>query len=77
VRFDQVTVSRRVSCTQFIAELRGARDAELDLLLAIIEHRAGGSLDDESVARAALENLLQDNPAHFGRAADLVTAEHQ
>lgn len=77
VRFDEIVTARRVSSSQFIAQLRAARDPELNLLLAIIEHRAGGSLDDESVARAALENLLQDNPAHFGRNAVLITASER
>lgn len=80
VRFDELagptglpgTLGRpRVSCTRFLAELRAAAaagDAELGTLLAVVEHRAGDRGGDEDTVRAVLENLLQDNPACFGRA---------
>ncbi|MFE7568532.1 thioester reductase domain-containing protein [Streptomyces sp. NPDC057539] len=70
VRFDELAGANgdRVSCSRFLSQLRtaaAAGDAELDMLLAIIEHRAGGRRDDEAAIRDVLENLLQDNPALF------------
>ncbi|MEV8409349.1 non-ribosomal siderophore peptide synthetase, partial [Streptomyces niveus] len=70
VRFDELADAHaeRVSCARFLSRLRtaaGAGDAELAMLLAIVEHRAGGRLDDEAGIRDVLENLLQDNPALF------------
>ncbi|MCD5355076.1 non-ribosomal peptide synthetase [Kineosporia mesophila] len=74
VRFDELAefpVTPRVACTRFLADLRvaAAGDTGLSTLLAVIDHRAGGGLDDEDTARAVLENLLQDNPACFDRTA--------
>ncbi|EMD24687.1 non-ribosomal peptide synthetase [Amycolatopsis azurea] len=73
VRFDELTVGAdRVPCLRFLARLRtaaAAGDVELGLLLAILEHRAGGRADDETAAREVLENLLQDNPALFTTSA--------
>ncbi|MFI6586757.1 amino acid adenylation domain-containing protein [Embleya sp. NPDC050493] len=70
VRFDELAGTRaeRVSCSGFLARLRtaaAAGDAELGMLLAIVEHRAAGRGDDEADLREVLENLLQDNPALF------------
>ncbi|MFE3587789.1 amino acid adenylation domain-containing protein [Streptomyces niveus] len=70
VHFDELADAHaeRVSCARFLSRLRtaaAAGDAELAMLLAIVEHRAGGRLDDEAGLRDVLENLLQDNPALF------------
>lgn len=75
VHFDELADGDRVSCRRFLSLLRtaaAAGDAELAMLLAIIEHRGGGGRDDEAAVRddeaavrAVLENLLQDNPALF------------
>ncbi|MCD5310776.1 non-ribosomal peptide synthetase [Kineosporia babensis] len=66
VLFDEIPAgAARISCTAFIERLRETE--ELSTLLAIIEHRAAGALDEEASARATLENLLQDNPLHFDR----------
>ncbi|MFF2644773.1 amino acid adenylation domain-containing protein [Streptomyces niveus] len=70
VHFDELADAHaeRVSCACFLSRLRtaaAAGDAELAMLLAIVEHRAGGRLDDEAGIRDVLENLLQDNPALF------------
>ncbi|MYW01705.1 amino acid adenylation domain-containing protein [Streptomyces sp. SID3343] len=70
VRFDELADARanRVSCSRFLSLLRAAAaagDAELGMLLAIVEHRAGDRGDDEADLREVLENLLQDNPALF------------
>ncbi|MFF0149405.1 amino acid adenylation domain-containing protein/thioester reductase-like protein [Amycolatopsis sulphurea] len=70
VNFDELAgVTHRVSCLHFLAELRtaaAAGDVELGRLLTVLDHRGGDAADEESV-RAVLENLLQDNPAYFGR----------
>lgn len=70
VHFDELAGARaeRVSCSRFLSRLRtaaAAGDAELGMLLAIVEHRAGGRTDAEADIRGVLENLLQDNPALF------------
>ncbi|MFD7518213.1 amino acid adenylation domain-containing protein [Streptomyces niveus] len=70
VHFDELADAHaeRVSCARFLSRLRtaaAAGDAELAMLLAIVEHRAGARLDDEAGIRDVLENLLQDNPALF------------
>ncbi|MEV4998886.1 non-ribosomal peptide synthetase [Streptomyces niveus] len=70
VHFDELADAHaeRVSCARFLSRLRtaaAAGDAELAMLLAIVEHRAAGRLDDEAGIRDVLENLLQDNPALF------------
>ncbi|MYS85075.1 amino acid adenylation domain-containing protein [Streptomyces sp. SID5474] len=70
VHFDELAGAHaeRVSCLRFLSRLRtaaAAGDAELGMLLAIVEHRAGGRRDDEADMREVLENLLQDNPALF------------
>ncbi|MFE5666305.1 thioester reductase domain-containing protein [Streptomyces niveus] len=70
VHFDELADAHaeRVSCARFLSRLRtaaAAGDAELAMLLAIVEHRAGGRLDDEAGIRDVLENLLQDNPTLF------------
>ncbi|WP_410599078.1 non-ribosomal peptide synthetase [Amycolatopsis sp. lyj-90] len=73
VRFDELPVGAdRVSCLRFLAGLRSAAatgDVELGLLLAIVEHRAGGRAAEEDAVREVLENLLQDNPALFTTSA--------
>lgn len=60
--------AQRVSCLRFLSGLRGAAaagDAELGMLLAVVEHRADELADTEAGLRDVLENLLQDNPALF------------
>ncbi|MFI6306796.1 amino acid adenylation domain-containing protein [Amycolatopsis thailandensis] len=73
VRFDELIAGTdRLSCLRFLTRLRAAAkagDVELGLLLAIVEHRAGGRADDETAVREVLENLLQDNPALFTTSA--------